>query len=68
MPGQRLPKKTHANTGMRMVAIEKKDVLTSTRKHMSPENITEINTEVEVEAEALQELAGEASIVRGVPV
>ena len=35
---------------------------------MSPENITKINTEVEVEVEALQEVAGEASIVKGVPV
>ena len=56
------------NTGMRMGAIEKKDVLTSTRIHMSPENITKINTEVEVEVEVLQEVAGEASIVKGVIV
>ena len=54
------------NTGMRMGAIKKEDVLTFTRKHTSPENITKINTEVEVEA--LQEVAGEASIVKGVPV
>ena len=52
------------NTGMMMGAIEKKDVLTSTRIHTSPENITKINTEVE----ALQEVAGEASIVKGVIV
>ena len=49
MPGQKLPNKTLVNTGMRRVAIEKKDVLTYTRKPISQENITKKCTEVEAE-------------------
>ena len=51
---------------MRMGAIEKKDVLISTRKPMSQENITKKCTEIE--AEVLQEVAEEACTVKGVPV
>ena len=52
------------NTGLRMGVIEKKDVLTSTRKPMSQENITKKCTEVE--AEVLQEVTEEACTMKGV--
>ena len=49
---------------MRIGAIEKKDVLISTRKPMSQENVTKKCTEVEV----FQEVAEEACLVKEVQV